>query len=92
MLHLDELSKPLLEELKEWAESEGVLEGLQVKLDYLDNYGQDPKKIRVRLFSDRQEHCLGITWEKEVLPGHYDFWMAGGLIFHKDSKTWGIHT
>lgn len=54
---------------------------LKAKLDYLERYGRDPERTRVRLFRDSAPYSFGFVIEKKVgEEWHHLF--TGGLLFH----------
>ena len=76
--------------LVKFAEENGSLEALLAKLTYLNRWGE--------AYKDRVLTKVNI-WKKEFDEAGVTFYsstgevrMCGGLVFHKETLHWGVHT
>ena len=69
---------------RRFADQHGLREQLEEQLRYLDTYGEDDDRGRVRctLYPDFAPHSFGFRLERRQEDGSYVHWMSGGLIFH----------
>ena len=89
---IDDRSMGRLEEIKEFAESRGILEKLEFELNYLHNYGQ--QETRCLLFTDFAPHSLAFTMQVKNRNGEWERWFNGGLIFRETEEggEWSVNT
>ncbi len=74
-------NKEHFETVKAFAEETGQMEQLQGKLDYLAEFGGEPKNVRCLLFRDFAPHSFEFMLQKHV-NGEWKRWFNGGLIYH----------
>lgn len=79
-------------QLKE-AEKNGSRTSLLKELRYLHCYGglDDPNEFRLELGFDHNGYSVAwFKWSDE--KKEYNHFMTGGLIYHKESNSWSVHT
>ncbi len=81
MLVVREDVREHFEMVKAFAEETDQMDQLQVKLDFLDGFGGEPKNVRCLLFKDFAPYSFYFVLEKHV-EGKWKRWFNGGLIYH----------
>lgn len=81
-------AKEKLQAARAHAQSIGMLDQLQERLDYLATY-RDPNETRCTLFSDWAEHSFSFLMEIKNKSGQFEPWFNGGLIFHPPEDSSG---
>lgn len=73
-----------LEEARKFADSRGIREKLEKRLEYLDKYAcqEDCQKTKCCLYRDFAPNSFYFVMEIKKKDGQYERWFNGGLIYY----------
>lgn len=92
-LEMDEKTAEKLARSRQWAEENGSKKSLEEMLSYLAGYGGERMDVRLRgggLISDDRD--LGYFDVYFLLKATGAVFMNGGLVYHKATNDWSVHT